>query len=44
MAKIFLRLSRGGQMVAEEDLFGTFDRGEDMKYIHQRELKTEKVV
>lgn len=43
-AKILLRLKRGDDIVVEEDLFGTFQRGDDLVYIHHREFLDEPIV
>ena len=43
-AQMLLRLKRGGETVVDHDLFGIFQRGEDLKYIHFAELKDEDVV
>lgn len=44
MAQILLRLKRGGNVIAEQDLFGVFQRGEDLKYIHFAEFQQEEIV
>ena len=31
-------------MIAEQDIFGVFQRGEDLKYIHFAEFKNEEIV
>lgn len=44
MARLLLRLNRGGATVVEQDLFGIFQRGEDLKYIHFVEFQNEEIV
>ena len=41
MAHLILRLTNGGNTKAEVDLFDLFQRGEDLKYIHSNELKSD---
>ena len=43
-AQTFLQLLRGGNVVEEQDLFGIFDRGEDLKYLHWNDLRDVPVV
>ena len=43
-AQMLLRLKKAGGETVDHDLFGIFQRGEDLKYIHWAELKDEEVV
>ena len=43
-AQLILKLLRNGAVVKEHDLFGIFQRGEDLKYIHWADLKGEEIV